>query len=44
MEQLESNLGALGWTLSMEQMDRLTQVSEPEKPYPYDFISGNERK
>lgn len=39
MEQLESNLGALGWTLSAEQMERLTRVSEPGKPYPYDFIS-----
>lgn len=44
MEQLESNLGALGWTLGMEQMDRLTRVSEPEKPYPYDFIGRNERR
>lgn len=44
MEQLESNLGALGWTLSTEHMNRLTEVSEPEKPYPYDFISRNERR
>lgn len=43
MEQLESNLGALGWTLSHEHMHHLTKVSEPEKPYPYDFISRNER-
>jgi len=43
MEQLESNLGAVGWTLSDEQMRALTQVSEPEKPYPYDFIYRNER-
>lgn len=44
MEQLESNLGALGWTLSEEHMDRLTLVSDPQKPYPYDFISRNERR
>jgi aryl-alcohol dehydrogenase-like predicted oxidoreductase len=44
MEQLESNLGALGWTLSSEQMERLSEVSEPQKPYPYDFISRNERR
>jgi aryl-alcohol dehydrogenase-like predicted oxidoreductase len=40
MEQLESNLGAGGWALSAEQMDRLDQVSAVEPPYPYDFINN----
>jgi len=40
MAHLESNLGAAGWTLSDEQMARLTEISEPTPPYPYDFIKG----
>ena len=37
MRQLEDNLGASGWKLGEEQMQRLNTVSEPEKlPYPYD--------
>ncbi len=40
MEQLESNLGAVGWTMSDEQMARLTRVSDSRRPYPYDFIKG----
>ena len=38
LEQLESNLGAEGWTLDEEQMARLTEVSEVELPYPYEFV------
>lgn len=38
MEQLESNLGAVGWTMSDEHMASLTQVSHSRRPYPYDFI------
>ncbi len=40
MEHLKDNLGAVGWTLDAEQMTRLTQISEPEAPYPYSFIAG----
>jgi aryl-alcohol dehydrogenase-like predicted oxidoreductase len=40
LEHLENNLGAAGWTLSDEQMARLTLVSKPALPYPYDFITG----
>jgi aryl-alcohol dehydrogenase-like predicted oxidoreductase len=40
MEQLEDNLGAAGWALDEEQMERLNQISELEMPYPYDFIAG----
>ena len=38
LEQLDDNLGAAGWALSDAQMARLTEVSEPELPYPYDTI------
>ena len=33
--QLRENLGALGWTLSAEQMQRLSAASELTPPYPY---------
>ncbi|MDX1741268.1 MAG: aldo/keto reductase [Rhodothermales bacterium] len=36
---LEDNLGATGWDLTPEQMDRLTSVSEPISTYPYDLLS-----
>jgi aryl-alcohol dehydrogenase-like predicted oxidoreductase len=36
---LEDNLGAVGWALDASQMDRLTQASNLEAPYPYGFIS-----
>jgi aryl-alcohol dehydrogenase-like predicted oxidoreductase len=38
LAHLEDNLGAIGWSLSEEQMARLNEVSELELPYPYDFI------
>ena len=40
MRHLEDNLGAVGWTLAEDQMDRLSEASQPETPYPYDFIRG----
>jgi len=37
MIQLEDNLGATGWRLSEDQMQRLSTASEPSQlPYPYD--------
>ncbi|MGH6925112.1 MAG: aldo/keto reductase [Propylenella sp.] len=36
MEQLEANLGAAGWPLSADQMQRLDKASEKPLPYPYD--------
>ena len=39
MEQLEDNLGAIGWTLSEEKMAQLNQASEVPMPYPYSFIA-----
>lgn len=43
MSQLENNLGAAGWSLSPEQVDRLDKASEPVMPYPYNFIQRNQR-
>lgn len=40
MNHLENNLGAAGWMLSVDQMERLTLVSKPALPYPYDFITN----
>jgi aryl-alcohol dehydrogenase-like predicted oxidoreductase len=34
-EQLRQNLGAVGWTLSVEQVARLDAVSAVTPPYPY---------
>lgn len=34
-EQLQQNLGAVGWSLSEEQQKRLEGVSRQVKPYPY---------
>ncbi len=34
-EQLRDNLGAVGWTLSEDQLTRLNDVSERPLPYPY---------
>lgn len=43
LEQLEDNLGASGWSLSDEQVARLTQVSELPPPYPYWAVAGAQR-
>jgi aryl-alcohol dehydrogenase-like predicted oxidoreductase len=40
MSHLEDNLGAAGWALSGEHMDRLNKVSDVEAPYPYWMIEG----
>lgn len=34
-EQLQQNLGAVGWSLTLEQVQRLDQVSEELPAYPY---------
>jgi aryl-alcohol dehydrogenase-like predicted oxidoreductase len=34
-EQLRANLGAVGWTLTSEQMAALDAASARQKPYPY---------
>ena len=38
LEQLEDNLGAVGWTLDDEQAKALTWASAFPRGYPYDFI------
>jgi aryl-alcohol dehydrogenase-like predicted oxidoreductase len=38
LEHLEDNLGAGGWSLSEEHMERLIQVSERRLLYPYDLM------
>ena len=44
-EQLQQNLGAVGWALTTEQIDRLDAVSRKTPPYPYwhqiDFADRN---
>ena len=44
VEQLEDNLGAVGWTLTPEQVARLDEVSAPEPVHPYDFIADSRRR
>ena len=44
IEQLESNLGASGWSLSDEQIDRLNQASELPLPYPYEQIARAQQR
>jgi aryl-alcohol dehydrogenase-like predicted oxidoreductase len=39
IEQLEDNLGASGWSLSDEQVQRLTEASATRLPYPYDQLA-----
>ena len=43
LEQLEDNLGAVGWRLSPEQVERLDAVSAPEPVHPYDTIAAGQR-
>ena len=44
LAHLEDNVGACGWSLAAEQMERLTQASAKPAPYPYDFLRLQERK
>jgi aryl-alcohol dehydrogenase-like predicted oxidoreductase len=44
VEQLEDNLGAVGWRLSPEQVARLDEVSAPPPVHPYDFIAEGQRR
>jgi aryl-alcohol dehydrogenase-like predicted oxidoreductase len=39
MKHLMDNLGAAGWALDDEQVERLTEGSNKPLPYPYDFIA-----
>jgi aryl-alcohol dehydrogenase-like predicted oxidoreductase len=42
-EQLEDNLGATGWKLDREQVQRLSEASALEDIYPYRMIEGAQR-
>ena len=42
-EQLRSNLGAVGWNLTPEQIARLDAASERTKTYPYWHQDGFDR-
>lgn len=44
VEQLEENLGAVGWRLAPEQVARLDAVSAPPPVHPYDFIAEGQRR
>lgn len=37
LKHLEDNLGASGWSLSPEQMERLTKAGDLPAPYPYNL-------
>ena len=47
LAQLEDNLGAVGWRLGAEAMEKLDNVSRLPEPYPYEMINrlniGNKR-
>jgi hypothetical protein len=43
MEQLEDNLGAVGWELDVGRGRRLSQASAIEEVYPYHFIREMQR-
>lgn len=43
MEQLEDNLGAVGWLLSPQQMERLNKASDKRLPYPYELLENLRR-
>ena len=43
-EQLEENLGSVGWELSREEMDLLDSASAVPLPYPWRFIERYTRK
>jgi len=40
IEQLDDNLGALGWQLSPDELSQLDKASAIEPGYPYDFLAG----
>jgi aryl-alcohol dehydrogenase-like predicted oxidoreductase len=42
-EQLKQNLGAVGWSLTADQMKKLDEASRLPKPYPYWHQEGYDR-
>jgi len=43
LDQLNSNLGAIGWTLTSEQMKKLDDASNVVLPYPYAFTDPSRK-
>jgi aryl-alcohol dehydrogenase-like predicted oxidoreductase len=39
MAHFDDNMGAVGWELTPEQMERLDTVSAKPLPYPYNYLS-----
>ena len=39
LSQLEGNLGAMGWSLTADEMKSLDEVSSIPEPYPYEMIN-----
>jgi len=44
MEQLDENLGSLGWELVLEEISQLNAASDVPLPSPYNFIAQYTRK
>jgi aryl-alcohol dehydrogenase-like predicted oxidoreductase len=44
LEQLEENLGAVGWKLGSEELSLLDAASDPGLPYPYRFLERYAKK
>ena len=44
LEQLEQNLGSVGWTLSEEDVAKLDEASAIPLPSPYNFIARYTRR
>ncbi|HLV34048.1 MAG TPA: aldo/keto reductase, partial [Spirillospora sp.] len=40
MSQFEDNLGAIGWSLTPEQVAKLDKASSKRLPYPYNYLSN----
>lgn len=39
VEQLEDNLGSVGWKMSAEDLEKLDEVSKIPEPYPYEMVN-----
>ena len=39
LEQLEDNLGSVGWKISAEDLKQLDDVSKLPEPYPYEMVN-----
>lgn len=44
LEQLDQNLGSVGWTLTIEETNSLEEASSTPVPYPYRFIERYTRR